>query len=387
MADPKAIPELRPQSRIARDQAGVDLDWLAAADRLPALSGMRPLRALHGELPDVRRDGRRERQPARPDLPDARRDRRPACDVGPEVRRHLDLCLDCRACESACPSGVQYGKLIEPFKVAMQKHAPSPSRRSLLQRLILHHLFPYAGRVKLALAPARWLQKLGVAATWPSGSGLTRLLPPTLRRMQAMLPDACEPAQSASRGPAADRSEAGRVALFLGCVADAMYPETNAATARVLQQNGCEVVIPESQVCCGAIHYHSGAEAPALELARRNMKTFDPDAVDAIIVNAAGCGAMLKDYCPPLPAAPSTTRPRGSSPRSRTSPSSSSRSGRSRRATPSRCKSPTTTPATSATRQQIRIQPRQLLGDDPRPGTGAAGGERRSAAARPAPTT
>jgi glycolate oxidase iron-sulfur subunit len=86
------------------------------------------------------------------------------------------------------------------------------------------------------------------------------------------------------------------VALFLGCVADALFPETNAATVRVLQQNGCEVVIPRAQVCCGAIHYHSGVEGPALELARTNLQAFDPDAFDAIIVNAAGCGAMLKDY-------------------------------------------------------------------------------------------
>jgi glycolate oxidase iron-sulfur subunit len=88
-----------------------------------------------------------------------------------------------------------------------------------------------------------------------------------------------------------------RVALFLGCVADAMFPETNAATARVLQQNGCDVVVPPRQVCCGAIHYHSGSESPALELANANIRAVDSiGPVDAVIVNAAGCGAMLKDY-------------------------------------------------------------------------------------------
>ena len=92
-----------------------------------------------------------------------------------------------------------------------------------------------------------------------------------------------------------------RVALFLGCVADAMFPETNAATARVLQENGCEVVIPRGQVCCGAIHYHSGVEEPALELARKNLAVFGEAQPDAIIVNAAGCGAMLKDYAHILP--------------------------------------------------------------------------------------
>ncbi|MDR3619011.1 MAG: heterodisulfide reductase-related iron-sulfur binding cluster [Paludisphaera borealis] len=222
--------------------------------------------------------------------------------MGPDVRRHLDLCLDCRACESACPSGVQYGKLIEPYKIAMQKDAPPGDRTSLLQRLILHHLFPYAGRVKAALLPARWLQKLGVLDL-AERAGVLRLFPPTLRRMEAMLPRLSgSPSRLPEVLPPIGPKRA-RVALFLGCVADAMYPETTAATARVLQQNGCEVVIPKGQGCCGAIHYHSGAEAPALALARQNMKTFNPDDFDAIVVNAAGCGAMFKDYAHILSAA------------------------------------------------------------------------------------
>ena len=108
-------------------------------------------------------------------------------EMGPGVREHLELCLDCRACETACPSGVQYGRMIEPFKIALQKSASPGEKTSLLQRLILHHVFPYPGRVKLALAPARLLQRIG-ALDWAERVGLTRLLPPTLRRMQAMLP-------------------------------------------------------------------------------------------------------------------------------------------------------------------------------------------------------
>jgi glycolate oxidase iron-sulfur subunit len=221
--------------------------------------------------------------------------------IGPGVRRHLELCLDCRACESACPSGVQYGKIIEPFKIALASTATGSQKTSILERLILHHLFPYPDRVKLALTPARLLQRLGIL-DWAERVGLTRLLPPTLRRMQAMLPKL-----SGSRGRLPEvlppiGPKRARVALFTGCVAEAMFPETNAATARVLQQNGCEVVIPRSQVCCGAIHYHSGVEGPALDLARRNIAAFDAAGVDAIIVNAAGCGAMLKDYAHVLPA-------------------------------------------------------------------------------------
>jgi glycolate oxidase iron-sulfur subunit len=222
--------------------------------------------------------------------------------IGPGVREHLELCLDCRACESACPSGVQYGRMIEPFKIALKKTAPPAERGSLLERLILHHLFPYSGRVKAALAPARLLQRTGLLDL-AERSGLTRLLPPTLRRMQAMLPKLSGGSSRLPEILPAIGPKRARVALFLGCVGDAMFPETNAATARVLQQNGCEVVVPRGQVCCGAIHYHSGSEEPALDLARRNMAAFGALNVDAIIVNAAGCGAMLKDYPHILPAA------------------------------------------------------------------------------------
>ncbi len=217
-----------------------------------------------------------------------------------EVRRHLDLCLDCRACETACPSGVPYGQIIEPFKVALQASAPPHDRTGILQRLILHHLFPHAKRVKLALAPARWMQRLGLMDRFER-LGLARLLPATLRAMQAMLPDLGRvgPRLPEVLPPTGPRR--ARVALFLGCVADAMFPETNAATARVLQANGCEVFVPRGQGCCGAIHYHSGSEAPALGLARQNLLAFDPDQFDAIITNAAGCGAMLKDYAHLLP--------------------------------------------------------------------------------------
>jgi glycolate oxidase iron-sulfur subunit len=221
-------------------------------------------------------------------------------EMGPGVREHLELCLDCRACESACPSGVRYGHMIEPFKIALQQSAKGPDKGSLLERLILHHLFPYPGRIRAALAPARILQRLGFL-DWAERTGLVRLLPPALRRMQAMLPELSGAHHRLPRLIPPVGPKRARVGVFLGCVADAMFPDTNAATARVLQQNGCEVVIPAGQVCCGAIHYHSGVEKPALDLARRNLAVFRDAKVDAIIVNAAGCGAMLKDYAHILP--------------------------------------------------------------------------------------
>ena len=213
----------------------------------------------------------------------------------PDVRNHLNRCLDCRACESACPSGVHYGQLIEPFKVAVTRATPKPERASWLERLIVQHLFPYPGRVKLALLPARLSQKLGLLDL-AEKCGLMRILPGTLQRMLAMLPRLTGSSGRLGEVLPPVGPKRATVVLFLGCVADAMFPETNAATARVLQQNGCEVLVPRGQVCCGAIHYHAGQEDPAVELARTNMHAIDIDRVDAVISNAAGCGAMLKEY-------------------------------------------------------------------------------------------
>ncbi len=187
-----------------------------------------------------------------------------------EVRRHLELCLDCRACETACPSGVQYGKLIEPFRVAMEQGDASPTGESKsndwFHRWILFGLFPYPNRMRLALGPARIAQRLGLMRL-AEATGLFRLLPSRLRQLTSMLPPPrkSEPALPEilpAKGP-----RRARVALFTGCVADVMFRHTHWATARVLQENGCEVIIPRSQVCCGAIHFHAGSSQPARDLA------------------------------------------------------------------------------------------------------------------------
>ncbi len=222
--------------------------------------------------------------------------------MAPAVREHLELCLDCRACESACPSGVKYGHMIEPFKIALARSAEHAPESGMIERLLMRHLFPYRDRVRRALAPARMLQSLGVL-DWTERVGLTKLLPGPLRRMQAMLPRLERSAGQLDEVLPAMGVKRARVGLFLGCVGDAMFPGTTAATARVLQRNGCEVVVPRGQVCCGAIAYHSGSERPALELAARNLQVFEQAGVDAIVVNAAGCGAMLKDYTHIMPAA------------------------------------------------------------------------------------
>jgi glycolate oxidase iron-sulfur subunit len=228
-----------------------------------------------------------------------------------EVRRHLDLCLDCRACESACPSGVQYGKLIEPFRADMHKldaqgRVFEPSGLPWWQRLVLFNIFPYAKRARLAVFPAKLMQATGL--DWLlRKTGLLRLLPKRLQDMHDMLPRLRFRRKKIPELLPAIGPKRARVALFTGCVADALFHETNWITAKVLQLNGCEVWTPKNQVCCGALHYHSGIEAPALELARRNCQAFLKSKpltthhlpltdLDAIVVNVAGCGSMLKDY-------------------------------------------------------------------------------------------
>lgn len=208
----------------------------------------------------------------------------------PKVRRHLDLCLDCRSCETACPSGVQYGRLIEPFRVDMQ----SDERPGWFQRLVLYGLFPYPKRLRLALSPARLMQRLGLdrVIDW---TGLPKLLPGPLGRMYRLLPRLGPHGRVLPEVLPAEGERRARVGLFSGCVGEAMFSETNRATARVLQANGCEVVVPRGQGCCGAIHYHSGSSGPAVAMASQNVEAF-PDDLDAVIVNVAGCGSMLKDY-------------------------------------------------------------------------------------------
>eukprot|EP00456_Euglypha_rotunda_P035721 TRINITY_DN274_c0_g1_i3.p1 TRINITY_DN274_c0_g1~~TRINITY_DN274_c0_g1_i3.p1 ORF type:complete len:448 (-),score=94.97 TRINITY_DN274_c0_g1_i3:405-1748(-) len=213
------------------------------------------------------------------------------------VKRHLDLCLDCRSCESACPSGVQYGRLIEPFRIETQQREATEKniRPGWFQTWILYGLFPYPKRLLWALLPARLAQWTGMDRL-AERTGLLKLLPQKLQRMQRLLPPLQKREPQLPEFLPAIGPRRARVALFTGCVAEAMFHHVNWATARVLQQNGCDVVIPRSQACCGAIHYHSAAGGPAVELAKTNAAAFQSNDIDAVIVNVAGCGAMLKDY-------------------------------------------------------------------------------------------
>lgn len=221
-----------------------------------------------------------------------------------KVRHHLDLCLDCRSCETACPSGVQYGRMLEPFKVDMQNMATTSdgetattkvSKPDWFHRWILHGLFPSRQKMKWALKPARLMQILKLDSLL-NATGLTKLLPHRLQRMHQQLPRLKATSPNFPDKLAAHGDRRATVNLFVGCVADAMFRHIHWATARVLQYNGCDVLIPKEQTCCGAIHYHSAAAEPAARLMKQNVAAFTSDSSDAIVVNVAGCGAMLKDY-------------------------------------------------------------------------------------------
>ena len=219
-------------------------------------------------------------------------------EINPRLQEHLELCLDCRSCETACPSGVHYGRLIEPFRLAMEEKEIEKSlvkRFDWFREIILFRLFPYAKRMRLALAPVKIAQRLGIYGLIER-MGLLKLVPGRLGQMVTLLPRLENGGPRLPKFLPAKGRRRARVAFFVGCVADVMFRHTHWATLRVLQENGCDIVIPDGQGCCGAIHYHAGSSAGARKDADVNLAAFNLDDVDAIIVNHAGCGAMMKEY-------------------------------------------------------------------------------------------
>jgi glycolate oxidase iron-sulfur subunit len=211
-----------------------------------------------------------------------------------EYIRHLDLCLACRGCETACPSGVPYGRLIESARAQLQSHRkPNKLRDFLLNKVLLSPSLLETAGAALYLYEASGIQRLvratGILKVWRRLSDL-----------EALTPSVDAPfffSQIGKTFPAIGERRF-RVAFLAGCIANVAFARLNEATIRVLQHNGCEVVIPASQTCCGALHVHSGLLDQARELASRNIEAVlaDETGFDAIITNAAGCGSTLKEY-------------------------------------------------------------------------------------------
>ncbi|MXZ70637.1 MAG: 4Fe-4S dicluster domain-containing protein [Acidobacteria bacterium] len=219
-------------------------------------------------------------------------------EITPAFARHFDTCLGCMACVTACPSGVQYDKLIEATRAQIERHVPRPLGDRLFRRLIFA-LFPYPARLRWVALKLWFYQRSGLQ--WlVRKTGLLDLLPSQVRAMEAVAPRfslggawSSLPAHVPAEG-----EPRRRVALLLGCVQRVFFSDVNRATARVLAAEGCDVVIPQAQGCCGALMLHAGLEADAATLARRFIDAFEPALadVDAIVINAAGCGSTLKGY-------------------------------------------------------------------------------------------
>ncbi|HEX9075318.1 MAG TPA: (Fe-S)-binding protein, partial [Anaerolineae bacterium] len=207
------------------------------------------------------------------------------------LAEHMERCLACRACESACPSGVEYGNLIGQVRVSIESLRAPGIRERFVRWLGFRQLMPHVGRLKM-LAQFLWLYQ---------ATGLERLfrtwreMPEPLKAMQNILPP-ISPHYADYGAPApAIGVKRGQVAFFVGCIQEALLSPVNQATVRVLQQNGYEVHFPSGQTCCGAAQLHMGEQDLARELARKNIDVFLFREYDAIISNAGGCGATLKE--------------------------------------------------------------------------------------------
>jgi glycolate oxidase iron-sulfur subunit len=213
--------------------------------------------------------------------------------INPQWVSHFDACLGCMACMTACPSGVDYGKLIEATRAQIERRHQRGAVEKLYRRFIFS-LFTRPERLRLVRWPLMAYQKSGVQ-TLVRSTGVLRLLPKKLQSMETLLPRLPARETVASVTPASG-VQRRRVGLLLGCVQREFLPQVNAATARVLAAEGCEVVAPVEQPCCGALLVHAGEEHAALTLARRTIEVFEQAGVDTIVTNAAGCGSNVKEY-------------------------------------------------------------------------------------------
>jgi len=208
---------------------------------------------------------------------------------------HIDKCLDCRACETACPSGVEYGKLVEHARARIERDYLRSWLASVARNFVFRHLLLDPHRIIDVARVLRFYQRSGLQGIARS-IGVLKLL--GVAEREGLLPriDDCFFFRCLGWTFPAVGPRRARVAFFAGCVANVTFSQLNEATVRVLAANGCEVVIPKDQLCCGALAAHAGVRDGARDLARKNLSTFLRKDVDAIITNAAGCGSMLKEY-------------------------------------------------------------------------------------------
>ena len=210
---------------------------------------------------------------------------------------HLDLCVQCRACEPACPSGVPFGRIMERGRALVMQQTESTPRSWRLRARLASLLLPHPGRLRFVARLLRIYQLSGMQKLVRS-THLLKRFPWHLHDMEQLLPPL--PAGTLRVAPVVEPThhtdQPRRVALLLGCVTPVLYPNLHEATVRVLARNGCQVLVPPEQTCCGALHIHAGDLEAARRLARRNIDVFLSLGVEAVLSNAGGCGAILKEY-------------------------------------------------------------------------------------------
>jgi glycolate oxidase iron-sulfur subunit len=216
--------------------------------------------------------------------------------ITPSYVLHLDLCLACRGCETACPSGVPYGRLIEAARAEIESQRKPSFWNRVARKVVFEHLLPSRAALQIAGAGLYLYQASGIQRL-ARATGILKLFG-RLGNIEALAPTAEIPFFYSKIGKTfpAIGERRYRVAFLAGCIANISFARLNEATVRVLQRNGCEVVIPGAQNCCGALHVHSGLKDQARALARRNIDAVLAEPFDAVITNAAGCGSTLKEY-------------------------------------------------------------------------------------------
>lgn len=214
-----------------------------------------------------------------------------------DFERSLELCLGCRACEPVCPSGVNYGHLLEEARDIIHQNKKHSLPVRIVRKTVFKGLFPHPNRMRNLTGLIGFYQRSGIQ-TIARKIGFLGLLPESLTTMEKVLPEVPTMKELKNRPEQlpAIGTKTNRVAFFSGCLMDTMFMKTNDATMRLLQLAGCEIVVPPNQTCCGALHGHSGEKESAKDLAKRNIKAFEDLNVDYIITNAGGCGAFLVDY-------------------------------------------------------------------------------------------
>ena len=221
--------------------------------------------------------------------------------ASPAAAGHLDRCLGCMACVPACPSGVRYDRLIEAARAwatgpEPARALPPRTRRERALRAAIFATFPYPDRLRLLTGPLRGAQRAGLDRLVGDREAVARLAPAVAAALR-VAPRARTRRRGRLPGRVAARGERRAVVgMLTGCVQQVFFPEVNAATARVLASEGCDVVIPADQGCCGALSLHDGRRAEAAGFARGLIETFERADVDAIVVNSAGCGSAMKEY-------------------------------------------------------------------------------------------